>query len=75
MKIAAVILIALGVVALIYGGFTYTSRDKVLDDKVLDLGPIQATAEREHTLPMPPIAGAAMVAVGTVMLLIQKKRR
>jgi hypothetical protein len=70
MKIAAVILIALGVVALIYGGFTYTSRDKVLD-----LGPIQATAEREHTLPMPPIAGAAMVAVGTVMLLIQKKRR
>lgn len=69
MKILALILIAVGVIALIYGGITYTSRDKVID-----LGPIQATAEREHTLPLPPIAGAVMVAVGAGLLIMGKKR-
>jgi hypothetical protein len=69
MKILAIALIVLGVIGLIYGGITYTSRDKVVD-----LGPIQATAEREHTLPLPPIAGAVLVAAGAGILLTQKKR-
>ena len=44
--IVGIILIIIGIVALAYGGFTYTKREKVLD-----LGPIQATAEKEHTIP------------------------
>jgi hypothetical protein len=66
--IAAVVLIALGVAALVYGGITYTSRETILD-----IGPLQATAVEEKTFPLPPIAGMAAVAVG-VGLLIARKR-
>jgi len=42
--IVGIILIIIGIVSLVYGGFTYTKREKVLE-----FGPIQATAEKEHT--------------------------
>ena len=51
--IIAIILIAVGVVAFTYQGITYTTREKVVD-----LGPIQMTAEKTKTLPLPPILGA-----------------
>jgi len=63
--LAAVLLIALGVVALAYQGITYTSRDTVLD-----LGPLHATAERQHTLPLSPLLGVAAVAAGAVLLFV-----
>ena len=47
-----VVLIALGVIALVYQGFTYTTQKKVLD-----IGPIQATKEEHHSIPVPPIIG------------------
>jgi hypothetical protein len=61
---AAIILIVLGVVALLYQGITYTKRETVLD-----LGPIHATAERQKTIPLSPIIGIAAVAGGVVLLL------
>ena len=63
--LAAVLLIALGVVALAYQGITYTSRDTVLD-----LGPLHATAERQHTLPLSPLLGIAALAGGVVLLFV-----
>ena len=69
MKIVGLVLIALGVLALMYGAITYTSRDKVID-----LGPIQATADREHSIPVPPLAGAALVGVGAVLLVVGRKK-
>lgn len=60
-----VLLIVLGLVALAYQGFTYTTRDTVLD-----VGPIHATAEREHSVSLPPVAGAAAVGAGVVLLAI-----
>lgn len=63
--IAAVLLIALGVVALAYQGITYTSRDTVLD-----LGPLHATAERQHTLPLSPLLGIVAVVAGGALLLV-----
>ena len=68
--IAAVLLILLGVVALAYQGITYTSRDTVLD-----VGPIHATAEREHTLPVSPLLGIAAVAGGVILLVVGARRR
>ncbi len=64
------VLIALGVAGLIYGGLTYTTREKVLD-----LGPIQATAERQKTVAVPPLAAAAVIGVGTLLLLIPGRRK
>ncbi len=63
--IIAIILIALGIVAFAYQGITYTTREKVVD-----LGPIQMTAERTRTLPLPPIVGAIALVGGIVLLVV-----
>ena len=67
--VIAIILIVLGVSALAYQGFTYTTREKVID-----LGPIQVTAEKTKTLPMPPILGA-IALVGGIVLLVSGSRK
>jgi drug/metabolite transporter (DMT)-like permease len=67
--IGGVLLIVIGVIALAYQGITYRSRDTVLD-----IGPLHATAEREHTLPLSPILGVVAV-VGGVVLLVAGSRR
>jgi hypothetical protein len=64
------VLLALGLVALLYQGITYTSRDTVLD-----IGPLHATAEREHTLPLSPILGVVAVAGGIALLLAGNRKR
>jgi uncharacterized membrane protein YidH (DUF202 family) len=70
MKIIALALIVLGVIALAYGGISYT-RDK----KVIDLGPIQATAKTRETIPLPPVLGIVAIAGGTVMLVAAARKR
>jgi hypothetical protein len=58
------LLIVLGVVALIYGGISYTSRETVMD-----IGPLHATADRQKTLPLSPTVGIVAVAGGVVLLV------
>lgn len=69
MKIAGILLIVLGVVALAYGGFSYTKREKIVD-----LGPIQATAETRETVPLPPILGGLALAGGIVLLIAGSRK-
>jgi uncharacterized membrane protein len=63
--IIGIILIVIGIIALAYGGITYTKREKVLD-----LGPIQATAERQKTIPFPPILGGICLVGGIVLVIV-----
>jgi hypothetical protein len=70
MSVAGVVLIALGLVALVYQGITYTSRETVID-----IGPLHATADREKTLPLPPVFGVAAVAGGAVLLMAGVRKR
>ena len=70
MKIAGIVLIVAGILALAYGGFSYT-RDK----KVIDLGPIQATAKTRETVPIPPLLGGAAIAAGVIMLVMSSRKR
>ena len=58
-----VILIVLGLVALAYQGISYTTREKVVD-----LGPIEASKETKKTIPLPPILGIVAVAGGVLLL-------
>jgi uncharacterized membrane protein HdeD (DUF308 family) len=62
--VLGVLLIVFGLAALAYQGFTYTRREKVID-----LGPIQATAERERTVPLPPVVGIVAVAAGVALVM------
>jgi hypothetical protein len=67
--IVAIMLIAIGVVSLAYEGITYTTREKVLE-----VGPIKATAEKEKTIPLPPILGGLALAGGVVLLVVGGRR-
>ena len=58
------LLIVAGLAALAYQGFTYTSRETVLN-----IGPIHATADRDKTVSLPPIVGIGAVAGGVVLLI------
>jgi len=59
-----VVLIVLGLLALVYQGVNYTSRETVLD-----IGPLHATAERQKTLPLPPVLGIAALTGGLVLVV------
>ena len=67
--LTGIILIVIGVVAFTYQGITYTTREKVVD-----LGPIQVTAEKTKTLTLPPIAGAIALVGGIVLLVTGIKK-
>jgi hypothetical protein len=69
-SIVGVVLIVLGVLALAYQGVTYTTRETVID-----IGPIEATAERQRTVPLPPILGAVAVAAGVALLVVGNRGR
>ena len=70
MKIAAIVLIVVGVIALAYGGISYTK-----EKKVLDIGPLEATTKERKTIPLPPVLGIAAIAGGVVILLVSGRRR
>ncbi len=65
----ALILLALGIIALAYQGITYTTHKKVVD-----IGPIQATKEEHHTIPLPPLLGV-IALVGGIVVLISDRRK
>jgi len=64
MKLLGAILIVLGIVGLLYGGFTYTKREKVVD-----FGPLQATVDQKKTVPIPPILGVVALSAGLILVL------
>jgi hypothetical protein len=68
--IIAIVLIALGVLAFTYQGITYTTREKVID-----LGPVQMTADKTKTIPLPPIIGAVALVGGIVLLVVGNRKR
>ena len=65
----AIVFIVLGALALAYQGFTYTHREKVLD-----LGPIHATAEKQERVSIPPILGGLALLGGVVLLVVGGKK-
>ena len=67
--IVGIILIAIGVIAFAYGGFTYTTREKVID-----AGPLQVSADREKTVPFPPILGGICLVGGIVLVLAGSRK-
>jgi hypothetical protein len=67
--IVGVLLMVFGVVVLAYPAIHYTT-----EDKVLEIGPVKATAEHEKTIPLPPAVGGAAVAGGALLLILGARR-
>jgi len=67
--IVGIILIVLGVVALGYEGISYTTREKVID-----VGPLQASVERKKTIPLSPLVGGAALLGGIVLVIVAARR-
>lgn len=63
------VLIVGGLAGLILGHISYTTQDKVID-----LGPIKATAEREHTINIPDVAAVAALAAGAFLVFMGRRR-
>lgn len=69
-RIAGIVLIIIGLIGLIWGGISWTDTKTVVD-----LGPIQATAQERETIPITPIVGGIALVAGIVLLVIPGRRR
>jgi uncharacterized membrane protein YidH (DUF202 family) len=67
--IVGIILIAIGIIALAYGGVSYTTREKVID-----AGPLQVSADRQKTIPLPPVLGGICLVGGIILVLAGNKK-
>ncbi len=70
LAIVGVILIILGIAGLVVPRFSYTT-----EEKVLEVGPIVATAEKEHSIAVPDIAGVIAVLAGGALVFASTRRR
>ena len=64
MKALGIVLVVLGILGLVYGGISWTERETVVD-----AGPIEITADKRESIPLPPIAGGLLLVVGVVLLM------
>ena len=67
--VVGILLIILGVVGLAFGGFSFKHKEKVVD-----LGPIEATADKKESVPIPPILGGLAIVGGIVLLATSARR-
>jgi len=69
-KIIGICLILLGIFVLAFGGFSYTTRERVVD-----AGPLKVDTDKHHTVPIAPIAGAAALVGGIVLVVTGARTR
>jgi hypothetical protein len=69
MRIAGLVLIVVGIVALVWGGVFWTDRDTVID-----AGPIEVTTENREGVALPPVVGAIALVGGIVLLVLPGRK-
>jgi uncharacterized membrane protein len=69
MKGIGIVVIILGIIMLIWTGFSYTKKEKVVD-----IGPLEINAEREKQVNWPSYIGGILVIGGIVLLLADKRK-
>ena len=68
-KTVALILIIVGIAMLVWTGFSYTKKEKIVD-----AGPIQISADKEKSVNWPPFVGGIILVAGIVVLVTSKKK-
>jgi hypothetical protein len=69
-RTVGIILVVLGIVALVWGGISWTR-----EETVVDLGPLEAKTETRETIPLPPLIGGIALIAGIVLLVVPARRR
>jgi uncharacterized membrane protein len=69
MKTLGIVLIILGILAFLYTGFTYTKKEKVVD-----VGPLEVSADKQKTVSWPPIVGIVLVIGGVVAVVADRRK-
>jgi hypothetical protein len=64
-----IVMIVLGIGSLIYKGVTYTLRDKIID-----IGPIEASVNTQKTIPLSPVLGGLTLAGGIALVMIGRRK-
>jgi hypothetical protein len=68
MKVIGYLLIVAGIFALIYTGYSFKTKEKVVD-----LGPLEIVQEKKHSINWPPIAGCVLLLSGVALIVVDKK--
>jgi hypothetical protein len=69
-KTLGIVLLAAGLIMLIWTGFSFSHREKLVD-----AGPIHISADRERTVTWPPYAGGVLAVIGVVLLVSARGRK
>jgi len=69
LMLAGIALILLGILGMPYNRINYTSKEKILD-----IGPVEATAEKEKSIPLPPLLGGMVLVAGIGLVAISYKK-
>ena len=69
-KTIGIVLIAIGIAMMVYTGFNYVTKEKVVD-----IGPIEINAEKSHTVQWPSVTGVILIIGGIAVILLDKKGR
>lgn len=64
-----IILVVVGIAMLIWTGFSYTKKEKIVD-----AGPIQISADKEKSVNWPPYAGGIILVAGVIVFVASKKK-
>lgn len=68
MKTLGIILVAAGLLMTLYSGFSYVTKEKVVD-----LGPIEITKDNQHAVVWQPYVGIAAIVIGGVLFVVSRK--
>jgi len=68
-KTIGIVLIVIGVIMMVYTGFNYVTKEKVVD-----LGPIEINAEKSHSVQWPPVIGLVLIVGGILVVVLEKKK-
>ena len=69
LMIVGIILIAIGVIALAYGGFGFTT-----SEKVAEVGPLKLEKDKTRSVPMPPVMGGLALIGGIVLVVVGARK-
>jgi hypothetical protein len=69
MKTAGIVLLVVGLMMTLYSGFTYVTKEKVVD-----IGSVEITRDKDHSVDWQPYVGIGVMLVGGAVLVFGKKR-